>query len=83
LSGDIRTTWSINKIALVATGHYLVRVMGAMLKRGTTWEESVVAADEPKGVTPAVAVLDKCSDKTVVLCAGSNWFLTLSRRFSS
>jgi transposase len=25
------------KIALVATAHYLVRVMGALLKRGTTW----------------------------------------------
>jgi transposase len=28
------------KIALVATGHYLVRVMWAMLKRGTTWQEN-------------------------------------------
>jgi transposase len=28
------------KIALVATAHYLVRVMWAMLKRGTFWEES-------------------------------------------
>jgi transposase len=28
------------KIALVATAHYLVRVMWAMLKRGTTWEEN-------------------------------------------
>ncbi len=27
------------KIALVATAHYLVRVMWAMLKRGTLWEE--------------------------------------------
>jgi transposase len=27
------------KIALVATAHYLVRVMWALLKRGTTWEE--------------------------------------------
>jgi len=26
------------KIALVATAHYLVRVMRAMLKRGTVWE---------------------------------------------
>ena len=30
------------KIALVATAHYLVRVMWAMLKRGTLWEESAV-----------------------------------------
>ncbi len=28
------------KIALVATAHYLVRVMWAMLKRGTFWEEN-------------------------------------------
>jgi transposase len=28
------------KIAVVATAHYLVRVMWAMLKRGTTWEEN-------------------------------------------
>jgi transposase len=28
------------KIALVATAHYLVRVMWAMLKRGTLWEEN-------------------------------------------
>ena len=28
------------KIALVATGHYLVRAMWAMLKRGTTWHEN-------------------------------------------
>ena len=28
------------KIALVATAHYLVRVMWAMLKRGTDWRES-------------------------------------------
>ena len=28
------------KIALVATAHYLVRVMWAMLRHGTTWRES-------------------------------------------
>ena len=27
------------KIALVATAHYLVRVMWAMLRRGTVWQE--------------------------------------------
>jgi transposase len=32
------------KIALVATAHYLVRVMWAMLKRGTTWEEDPAQA---------------------------------------
>jgi transposase len=45
------------KVALVATAHYLVRVMLALLKRGTTWEEGFAPADEPKGVAPAVAVL--------------------------
>jgi transposase len=34
------------KIALVATAHYLVRVMWAMLKRGTSWEEKLAAANE-------------------------------------
>src|SRR5262245_32309177 len=29
------------KIALVATSHYLVRVMWALLKRGTVWEEKM------------------------------------------
>ena len=32
------------KIALVATAHYLVRVMWAMLKRGTVWEEDTALA---------------------------------------
>ncbi len=32
------------KIALVATAHYLVRVMWALLKRGTTWEENPAQA---------------------------------------
>jgi transposase len=32
------------KIALVATAHYLVRVMWALLKRGTTWEEDPAQA---------------------------------------
>jgi transposase len=31
------------KIALVATAHYLVRVMWALLKQGTTWEEPAQA----------------------------------------
>src|SRR5215467_7663446 len=42
------------KIALVATAHDLVRVMWALLKHGTTWEESV-PADEPEGAAPAIA----------------------------
>jgi transposase len=32
------------KIALVATAHYLVRVMWAMLKRGTVWQENPALA---------------------------------------
>jgi len=32
------------KIALVATAHYLVRVMWALLKRGTVWEEKLATA---------------------------------------
>src|SRR5438876_2828138 len=32
------------KIALVATAHHLVRVMWAMLKRGTLWEEKEAQA---------------------------------------
>jgi transposase len=32
------------KIALVATAHYLVRVMWAMLRRGTLWEEGAEAS---------------------------------------
>jgi len=31
------------KIALVATAHYLVRVMWSMLKHGTRWQEAVAA----------------------------------------
>ena len=44
-------------VALVATAHYLVRVMWALLKRGTTWEEGFAWADEPKGVAPSIAVM--------------------------
>jgi transposase len=32
------------KIALVATAHYLVRVMWAMMRHGTTWREGVAVA---------------------------------------
>src|SRR5262249_37192750 len=35
------------KIALVATAHYLVRVMWSMLKRGTNWEENRASAKNP------------------------------------
>jgi transposase len=32
------------KIALVATAHYLVRVMWAMMRRGTVWQEKLASA---------------------------------------
>jgi len=35
------------KIALVATAHYLVRVMWALLKRGTDWQENPALAKAP------------------------------------
>jgi hypothetical protein len=35
------------KIALVATAHYLVRVMWAMLKHGTVWDETLALAKRP------------------------------------
>ena len=39
----------------MATAHDLVRVMWALLKHGTDWEEGVAPADEPEGATPAIA----------------------------
>ena len=45
------------KIALVATAHYLVRVMWALLKRGTDWAEGRTPADEPKGAAPAAVFI--------------------------
>lgn len=36
------------KIALVATAHYLVRVMWAMLRRGTDWQEKPAPAKAPE-----------------------------------
>jgi hypothetical protein len=46
LGGDNRRL-AHKKIALVSTAHYLVRVMWAMLKRGTVWEEKLAVAKEP------------------------------------
>jgi transposase len=43
------------KIALVATAHYLVRVMWAMLKRGTVWEENSELAGSPGSCSGRVA----------------------------
>jgi hypothetical protein len=41
----------------VATAHYLVRVMWAMLKRGTVSKEGHTPADEPKGLAPMIAIV--------------------------
>ena len=43
------------KIALVATGHYLLRVMAAMLRSGELWRESVKEED----LAPAAATIKK------------------------
>ena len=40
------------KIALVATGHYLLRVMAAMLRSGELWRESVKEEDLAPGAAP-------------------------------
>ncbi len=40
------------KIALVATGHYLLRVMAAMLRSGEVWHETVKAEDLPPEAPP-------------------------------
>jgi transposase len=45
------------KIALVATAHSLVRVMWALLKHGTDWEEGLAPAEEPKGAASAAAAI--------------------------
>jgi hypothetical protein len=60
------------KIALVATAHYLVRVMWAMLKRGEIWEECPAAADKPKKVATTIAKKSMCSDKHSLTISGSN-----------
>lgn len=40
------------KIALVATGHYLLRVMAAMLRSGELWRESVTEEDSSPAAAP-------------------------------
>src|SRR5262249_50925151 len=60
------------KIALVATAHYLVRVMLALLKRGTTWEEGLAAADGPKKVATSVAKISVSSAKHLLTKSGSD-----------
>jgi transposase len=44
------------KIALVATAHYLVRVMWALLKRGTVWQEDPTLTREPGTVAGVAGV---------------------------
>jgi transposase len=43
------------KIALVATAHYLIRVMGAMLKSGEVWREAAERTKTVEGVETAAA----------------------------
>jgi transposase len=43
------------KIAVVATAHYLVRVMWALLKRGTVWQENEARAEQPQAGPAGVA----------------------------
>jgi len=44
------------KIALVTTAHYLVRVMWAMLKRGTVREENLALAKQPSAASPGLVI---------------------------
>ncbi len=60
------------KIALVATAHYLVRVMWAMLKRGTVWEERLAKADGPKDVATADIRISRCADQHARIGLGSD-----------
>jgi hypothetical protein len=41
----------------VATAHELVRVMLAMMKRGTVWEEKLAVAKEPSAAYPEYHLL--------------------------
>ena len=52
------------KIALVATGHYLVRAMWAMLKHGTYWQETPTHAKS----TPAPARQQQGCPRALVSC---------------
>ena len=42
------------KIALVATAHYLCRIMAAMLRTGEAWRRSDPSEQKDGGVPPAV-----------------------------
>ena len=53
------------KIALVATAHYLVRVMWALLKRGTVWQENpALAKAASAGTCPVPGQGEDSSTKT-------------------
>jgi hypothetical protein len=43
---------SAKRFVLVATAHYLVRVIWAMLKRGSIREEKLAVAKEPSAAQP-------------------------------
>jgi transposase len=51
------------KIALVATAHYLVRVMWALLKRGTIWEEKLAVAHWPERGLGSLRVIQLAQDR--------------------
>ena len=67
------------KIALVATAHYLVRVMWAMLKRGTFWEENTAAsrliqlAQQRQIVRQRLRFHVKIESGTQVASRGATW----------
>ena len=60
------------KIALVATAHYLVRVMWALLKLGTVWEEGHTALHRPNGHATEVAKPSIYSNKHAARRSGSD-----------
>src|SRR5438046_8813295 len=58
------------KVAPVATAHCLVRVMWALLKRGTAWEADRTPVDEPDAAAPVIAVVYMCHLRSRLICAG-------------
>jgi transposase len=62
------------KVALVATAHYLVRVMWVLLKRGAVWEQGVASADEPKTHDTKIAMIYSFNKynviQTFMICPG-------------
>jgi transposase len=57
------------KIALVATAHHLARVMGAMLRSGEVWRESVRPASKDAAKDAGVAPPQDAEPVTALSCA--------------